>query len=70
MQDEDESMISTGKIHFADQSGLLGLFRLPHGFGVCVWWSVFEFASIYLTLVRSHRRKAQECQKIMCFNLC
>ena len=31
---------------------------------------VFEFASIYLSLVRSHWRKAQECQKIMCFNLC
>ena len=32
--------------------------------------SVFELASIYLTLVCSHWRKAQECQKIMCFNLC
>ena len=32
--------------------------------------SVFEFASIYLALVRSHRRKAQECQKIMCLYLC
>ena len=32
--------------------------------------SVFEFASIYLALVRSHRTKAQEYQKIMCFNLC
>ena len=32
--------------------------------------SVFEFASIYLTLVRFTLMKAQECQKIMCFNLC
>ena len=32
--------------------------------------SVLEFALIYLTLVCSHRRKAQECQKIICFNLC
>ena len=32
--------------------------------------SVFEYAEIYLTLGRSHWGKAQECQKIMCFNLC
>ena len=32
--------------------------------------SVFELASIYLTLVRFTLKKAQECQKIMCFNLC
>ena len=31
--------------------------------------SVFELASIYLTLVRSHWWKAQECQKIMCLSL-
>ena len=32
--------------------------------------SVFEFASKYLALVRSHRRKAKEYQKIMCLYLC